>query len=211
MSIATLVLGQSGCGKSTSIRNLNPEETFIIRLIDKPLPFRGGKVYKELGHSPFISDPRGIVVALRDINQNKPNIKNIIVDDFQHLMALLYMDRAKEKGYDKFIEMAQIAWFVINSVSEFREDLLVFFMSHTQPDEHGVYKCKTIGKMLDEKLTIEGLFTIVLHAVTSNGVYSFLTQHDGIHPAKSPMGMLESTNIDNDLNLVREAIISYKL
>jgi hypothetical protein len=126
-------------------------------------------------------------------------------------MANEFMRRSKETGFGKFTDIGRNAWNIINSVTAVssREDLKCYFLSHSENDANGKSKCKTIGKMLDEKITLEGMFTVVLHSLVHNKSYKFLTQNDGVHIAKSPLGMFDSELIDNDLNYINEQINKY--
>lgn len=216
MGNTILILGESGSGKSTSIRNLNPEETFIINVLDKPLPFRGyKKVYPTLssdglsGNYYSTDEYLSIRRVINLINNKRNEIKNLIIDDFQYVMANHFMRKALEKGYDKFTEIGQNAWQIIRDLTYARSDLCCFVMSHSDTDQNGKIKCKTIGKMLDDKISLEGMFTIVLHALTNDRQYKFLTQNNGTHVAKSPMGMFKESSIDNDLKSIKDSIISY--
>lgn len=208
-----LIMGESGTGKSTAIRTLNPAETYIINVLDKPLPFKGyKKLYKGgKGGNYFGSDNADkIRSVIQRINRERPEIKNIIIDDFQYIMANAFMRKATEKGFDKFVEIGQDAWEIIDDGTKVRGDLYIFILSHTEADANsGTVKIKTIGKMLDEKIVLEGMFTVVLHSLITNKQYKFLTQHDGTRIAKSPMGMFERAHIDNDLQMVREKMRAY--
>lgn len=214
MANLILILGQSGTGKSTSIRNLKPEDTFIIQVVNKPLPFKGFKANYPLTDrdgkgSRLVSDSVDrIIGCLRFIN-NKKDIKNVVIDDYQYVISNEFMIRAREKGFDKFTEMAQHYYMVIDIASKLRDDLNIFFLSHNEKKEDGTSKVKTIGKLLDEKITIEGLFTIVLNTVIQDGRYYFETQNNGFNTTKSPLGMFEDRLIDNDLRLVTEKINEY--
>ena len=210
MSIITLIIGESGSGKSTAIRTLDPTETFVINVLDKPLPFRGyKKIYKSKVNYLASDEHYQILRTIKYINEKMPHIKNVIIDDFQYLMANEFMRRAKERGFDKFTEIAQNAWSVIADAQLCRDDLYFFFLSHNELDATGKMKCKTIGKMLDDKITIEGMFTVVLHALINDGQYKFLTQNNGTYIAKSPMGMFEDVVVDNDLQLVKNSMVTY--
>lgn len=216
MSNSVLIIGESGSGKSSSIRNLNPAETFVINVLDKPLPFKGFKksyttYSKETPEGNYFStdNPQWIVKLIQTINESRPDIKTIIVDDWQYVMANAFMRRAMEKGYDKFSELAKNAWEIINALNALRSDLLSVVLSHSDTDQFGKSKCKTIGKMLEDKICVEGMFTIVLHALIADGNYKFLTQNDGIHLAKSPLGMFTDKLIDNDLSQVKDKIDLY--
>lgn len=220
MANCVLILGESGTGKSTSIRNLNPEETAIINIIGKPLPFRGWKS----GYTPFtkanpdgnmaITDRADRVIACLQKFAERSNVHHIVIDDFQYLLANEYMRRAKEKSFDKFVDIGQNAWAVINAAQELRKEtngLNIYIMAHIDRDAQGREKIKTIGKMLDEKITVEGLFTIVLYTVRDENGYHFATQNNGNNTCKSPLGMFPENLIDNDLALVAEAIKNYEI
>ena len=216
MANTTLILGESGTVKSTSIRNLNPDETFIIAVLDKPLPFRGAKIKyidKNDGNrlvNYFSSDKyRVIIKAIEKISKERPDIKTIILDDWQYIMGNEYMSRADEKGFGKFTEIGQHAWQVINALVTARNDLNCFVLCHSDKNEDGKAKCKTIGRMLDEKITVEGMFTTVMHSLIVDGKYLFATQGDSSIIAKSPMGMFEDKYVPNDLQYVINKINEY--
>ncbi len=124
-------------------------------------------------------------------------------------MANEFMERACEKGFDKFSEMAQHMWKVMCAITSTRSDLTCFVLSHNEIDNTGMSKPKTVGKMLDDKITLEAMVTVCLHTQVKDGEYKFLTQNDGGHVCKSPMGMFEEVLIDNDLLIVKEAIENY--
>ena len=214
MSNLILILGQSGTGKSTSIRNMDSKDTFIIQTVNKPLPFKGFKADYPLmdkdgkGKRLVTDNYDKIIGCLKYLNNNK-DIKNIIIDDFQYVISNEFMVRAKEKGFDKFTEMAQHYYVIIEVASRLREDLNIFFLSHNEQKEDGTSKVKTIGKLLDEKITIEGLFTIVLNTVIQDNKYYFQTQNNGFSTTKSPLGMFDEQLIENDLKLVTEKINEY--
>ena len=216
MSITTLVLGESGSGKSTSISTLDPKETFIINVLDKPLPFKGYlKNYtpskNKCSEGNYIATDKynHILEAIKLVNTTRPDIKNIVLDDWIYMLTNEYMTRADEKSYQKFVELAQHAHSVIRSLSECRADLFCFVLTHSELDANNKYKCKTIGKMLDEKINIEGMFTVVLYALAGNEGYKFLTQNDGVHISKSPRGMFKDRYIDNNLQKVIDAMKEY--
>lgn len=215
MSNTILIIGESGSGKSTAIKNLDPSETFILNVIDKPLPFKGGrkqyiKLEGENNGNYYASDDHNTIMRLISyINAKRPDIKNLIIDDWQYTMANAFMRRAMEKGYDRFSEIGKNAWEIVRALIGTREDLTCFVLSHSDTDIRGKSKVKTIGKMLEDKICVEGMFSIVLHAITNDGKYRFLTQHDENHLAKSPAGMFNNLLIDNDLKFVKECINAY--
>ncbi len=217
MSNTSLIIGESGTGKSTSLRNLDSKETFIINVLNKPLPFKGYKKnyvaiesWDDLTGNYYASDDYSkIIKCVKTINEKRPDIKNLVIDDWQYTMCNEFMRRATETGFTKFTEIGQHAWSIINSLIACRDDLFCFVLSHSDTDMNGKYKCKSIGKMLDEKITIEGMFTMVLHTQIMDGAYRFLTQNDGSHVAKSPMGMFEDKYVANDLVFVKSKMNDY--
>ncbi|RPD83340.1 ATP-binding protein [Neisseria weixii] len=222
MAILTMILGESGTGKTTSLRNLNPENTALIQIVRKPLPFKpkGWQVRAENTGSGWerVSDSGNIYVtdAAEVICANLPKIKKdiIVIDDFQYLMANEFMRgvTTEAKGNEQFMKFNRIAknaWDVITTAANLSPGKRVYILSHTQTDDFGKTKVKTVGKLLDEKITLEGLFSIVLRTEAANGNYSFRTQNNGMDTVKSPMGMFESPNIPNDLQAVDTAICGY--
>ncbi|KXA10155.1 AAA family ATPase [Finegoldia magna] len=214
MANLVLILGQSGTGKSTSIRNMDNKDTFIIQVVNKPLPFKGFKadyplMDKNGEGKRVVSDNYDKIISCLKYLNNVENIKNIVIDDFQYVISNEFMVRAKEKGFDKFTEMAQHYYMIIEVASRLREDLNIFFLSHNEQKEDGTSKVKTIGKLLDEKITIEGLFTIVLNTVIQDGKYYFETQNSGFNTTKSPLGMFDERLIENDLLQVTNKINEY--
>lgn len=198
MGVAVLILGGSGNGKSASLRNVPEDKCLVINVADKPLPFKNHMESVSTDQYPEI------------IKQMKLTKKKIIViDDAQYLMANEFMRRAGERGFDKFTEIGQKFWTLIQTVKELQKDVTVYFLAHIERDQDGNEKIKTIGKLLDEKITIEGMFTIVLKATVSDGVYTFSTQSNGHDTVKSPIGMFPSMMIDNDLWYVDKKIREY--
>lgn len=198
MGIPVLILGASGSGKSTSMRNLNPEEVGIFNVAGKALPFR-----KKL---PMANNATyGTILK----TLSNPKLKKYIVDDSQYLMAFESFDHAAEIGYAKFTNMAVNFYNLISFViKKTPRDCIVYFLHHTELADNGMVKAKTLGKMLDNQLTLEGLFSIVLLCQTDGQEHYFITNSDGSNTAKSPMDMFES-RIDNDLAIVDRAIRDY--
>lgn len=200
MGIPVLIIGESGSGKSSSLRNFEAQELGIFNIASKPLPFR--KQLKKI-------DGANYDVILKSLAQ--PKLKAYVIDDSQYLMAFEMFDRAKESGYNKFTDVAlnfrNLLDFIITKTSS---DTIVYFLHHTETNENGKIKAKTSGKMLDNQLTLEGLFSIVLMAKTDGNRYFFETQSDGHSTCKSPMEMFEK-EIDNDLKMVDETIREYWL
>lgn len=193
-----LILGESGSGKSTALRNFDPAEIGIFNVASKPLPFR-----KKM----MVVNGARYGTILKSLSN--PKLKAYAIDDSQYLLAFEFFDRAQETGYGKFTELAlnfrNLIQFVIMNTPP---DVIVYFLHHTERRDDGVLKAKTIGKMLDEKLTVEGLFSIVLLCQARQDKHVFVTQSSGISTAKSPMDMFPG-EIDNDLKYVDTAIREY--
>jgi hypothetical protein len=217
MSNTVLIIGTSGSGKSTSLRNLDPKSTFIISVLDKPLPFKGyKKAYTPIsgwddkeGNYFITDDWQRVLKCINVVNETRPDITTLIIDDAHFVMANEFMERATEKGYEKFSEIAKHMWLVMTLVTKARDSLTCFVLSHSEIDANGLSRPKTVGKMLEDKITLEAMVTTVFHTVIKDNEYKFLTQNDGSHVAKSPMGMFDDLYIDNDLLLVKQSIESY--
>lgn len=200
MAVGVLILGQSGTGKSYSMKNFNEDELCLISVQKSLLPFR-----KKFTETVITDKYSEIIKAMQSTKK-----KVIVIDDTQYLMCNEFMRRASEKGYDKFTEIAQNFWsLVVQEVNNLPSDTIVYLLCHTATDENGVEKMKTIGKLIDEKITPEGLFTIVLKTAVSDGNYAFLTQNNGKDTVKSPEGMFSTYAINNDLKYVDEKIRNY--
>ena len=223
MSELIAVVGQTGTGKSTSVEALDAKETVIIGVIAKPLPFRGWKQkytsgIQQGGNYLVSHDSSQIVKVMQYISESRPEVKQIVIDDFQYIMSTEFMNRAAETGWQKFTDIAKHVWDVLNSAKSLRDDLKVFVLSHDEIITENFQpkrKIKTIGKLLDDKITLEGLFTIVFFTDVQKNKekesldYSFITQNDGTTTAKSPRGMFEDLHIPNDLNSIITQIDSY--
>lgn len=201
MGLPVLILGESGTGKSASLRNFPNDTVAVINVAGKPLPFKN-KIQCET-----TDDYMEVENHIRTLA--KQGCKSIVVDDAQYLMANEFMRRATERGYDKFTDIAKNFWALVNMVKELPPDIIVYFLSHIERDQNGNEKIKTIGKLLDEKITVEGMFTIVLKTNVTDGQYSFLTQNNGHDTVKSPINMFPSYAIDNDLYYVDQKIRNY--
>lgn len=199
MGLPVLILGESGSGKSTSLRNFEPEEVSIFNVAGKPLPFRKKLPVK------FTSDYATIEGLIQTSKK-----KAFVIDDSQYLLCFEAFAKAKETGYGKYTDMAlhfyNLVQFVIRQLPP---DVIVYFLHHTEEDSNtGKVKAKTLGKMLDNQLTVEGLFSIVLMCFTDGKKHVFVTQSDGMTTCKSPMEMFP-LEIDNDLHLVDQTIRDY--
>lgn len=197
MGIPVLILGESGSGKSASLRNFSPDEVGVFNVAGKPLPFR--RRLPTVNNATYQKIYQGL---------SKPTRKAYVIDDSQYLMAFEFLDRSKETGYNKFTDMAlHFSGLVRYCINALPDDCIVYFLHHTELAD-GRTKAKTVGKMLDEKITLEGLFSIVLLCEVSKEGHRFVTQSDGYTTAKSPMEMFPET-IDNDLKLVDTTIREY--
>jgi hypothetical protein len=210
MSTGVIVLGGSGSGKSTSLRNLDPNQCRLIQCIEKKLPFpnNDGWVKRDDAH------PKGnLIVASKaaDIMQFMKGTEKpiIIVDDFQAMMTDEFFRRVTEKGYEKFTEIGYDAWAVLRLANALKPNQRVYVLAHTDEREDGTISMKTIGKMVNEKMTPESYFTVVLRTMYHDGKYLFSTRTNGRDPVKTPMGMFAEERIDNDLAAVDEAICKY--
>lgn len=220
------IVGESGTGKSTSLRNLNPEETFIISTTGKPLPFRAWKKKyipikiegKNVSGNYYISSKWDqILKILQIIDKMMPQIKQVIIDDFQYVLSYEFVDRATEVGYTKFSELAQHAMEILRYSEKMRGDCKMIFLTHSENVGDNVnpkFVIKTVGKLLSEKVTLEGLFTYIFFTKVSEGdsgrmEYKLITNNDGTCVAKTSFGMFEDLEIDNDLNEIIHVIDAY--
>ena len=225
---ALCIYGESGHGKTTSLRNLDPKTTFIISTTGKPLSFRGwkkkyipfeiNKETKEISGNYYISSNwEKILKMLKIINTKMPYITTIVVDDMQYILSYEFVDRATEVGYTKFSELAQHMMEILRYSEQMRDDCTMCFLTHSEnvgTEIDPKYVIKTIGKLLSEKVTLEGLFTYIFYAKTEEGEdgkmqYKLVTNNDGRCLAKTPMGMFEELEIDNDLNEILKVIKEY--
>lgn len=220
------IVGESGSGKTTSIRNLDPAKTFIISTTGKRPGIKGankkyptfcvqeGKINGNFFASANVDQ---IGKVLQVIDKKMPHITTVVIDDYQYVMGFEAMDRAKEKSYDKFTDMAQHAYQVLKAAMNMRDDLNIVVSTHSENMGDRVspyHKMKTLGKMLDSVITLEGLFTYVLFTTIQRdddgkASYKFITNSDGTCTAKSPMGLFDEIYIDNDLDYVIKRIKEY--
>lgn len=198
MGIPVLIMGESGSGKSTSLRNFKPNEIAVINVAGKPFPFRTKL------QSLTLDNPAKIMEIIR---KNKMNC--YVIDDSQYLMAFKLISKINETGYGKYTEIAKDFRDLVDTiVKKTSSDTIVYFLHHSERTEDGHFKAKTSGKMIDSWLTMEGLFSIVLMAVANDKKHQFITQSDGTNTCKSPMEMFEP-EIDNDLKFVDTTIREY--
>ena len=214
MSIATMILGQSGTGKTASLRNLNPVDVLLIQAVKKPLPFRAvgwGPCTKGTPDgSTIVTDNAHTIVGAMQ-RTHKPII---VIDDFQYILANEFMRRVLDNetgnsAFAKYNEIARNAWDILMCAGKLADTTRVYILAHTQQDESGHVKAKTIGKLLDEKITLEGLLTIVMRTTVINGQYLFSTQNNGMDTVKTPMQMFDSEHIENDLATVDKTVCEY--
>lgn len=204
MAQMVLIMGESGTGKSTSIRNCNPATTAIVNPVNKPLPFKGSGKFEMLNS---VTESRKITKFMKE--QAAAGKKLLVVDDFQYILSVPYMNRIKESGWDKWNDFGANYYEIIDVCKELPDDIVVAYMTHTETLDNGVTTIKLIGKLLREKITIEGLFTIVLRTGVNEGKYYFYTQNSGKDTVKSPMGMFPAYAIDNDLNYVADKVRNF--
>jgi len=214
------IVGPSGTGKSTSIRTLDPKETFIINVARKELPFKGAeKLYNtESKNYMEVDEIAQITALLQQISEKAPHIKNVIMDDAIYSMSFLMMKKANEVGFNKFVQLGKDVTNMLTTARKLRNDLKVFYITHSEniEDDGRIVgqKIKTIGKMLDNQIVLEGLFTICLYTHVGEdkeekATYHFVTNRFKNYPAKSPMDMFADTLIPNDLSLVCQSIDTY--
>lgn len=213
MSKVICIAGESGSGKTTSMRNLNPSETYYIDCDKKGLSWKGWKEQYNPERKNYISTnvPTEVKAVINGINEKREHIKYIIVDTINGIMIGDEMRRAKEKGYDKWMDLAQCIWDIVDQSYSYRDDLTIIFLAHTQTerDDSGYTftRIKTSGKKLD-KITLESKFTTVLIAKCIDGKYIFETRSNH-STCKTPMGAFEADTIDNDIVEVLKALEDY--
>lgn len=201
MAYPILIIGRSGMGKSTSLRNLDPDKTALINVLGKPLPFRGK--FDQI----VTADYAKIMNAI-----SKTNRPIVVIDDAGYLMTSAFMSGHASQGsgnalYSFYNTLGDNFWFLIEHIRSLPTNQRVYLIMHEDGNEsYDIIKPKTIGKMLDEKVCIEGMFSICLRCVYSNGRHVFRTRTNGKDTAKTPLGMFEEEEIDNDLKVVDEKI-----
>lgn len=214
------IVGSTGTGKSTSIKHLNPKETYIINTAKKELPFKGAdKLYNaENKNYKEVDEITEITRLLRTISEKAPHIKNIVIEDSNYMMSFRMADKATEVGYTKFTILAKDMVELFREARKLRDDLKVFYFTHPETIEDGGeivgYRIKTSGKMLDNQINLEGLFTICLYTHVEEqkdgtATYNFVTNRYKKYPAKSPDGMFEDIKIPNNLQVVVDTIDNY--
>jgi hypothetical protein len=214
------IVGATGTGKSTSIKHLNPDETYIINVAKKELPFKGSeKLYNtEKKNYKEVDDANEITRLLRTISEKAPHIKNIVIEDSNYIMGFNMVAKATETGFTKFSIMAKDMVDLFRTARMLRDDITVFYLTHPETIEDGGeiigYKIKTAGKLIDNQVLLEGLLTVCLYTVVDenkdgSAAYGFVTNRYRKMPAKSPDGMFDELKIPNDLQLVADSLREY--
>ncbi len=214
------IVGATGTGKSTSVKHLNSEETYIINVAKKELPFKGAdKLYNaEKRNYKEVDEIVEITRLLKTISEKATHIKNVIIEDSNYMMAFRMADKATETGYGKFTILAKDMVELFREARRLRDDMKIFYFTHPETIEDSGeiigYKMKTSGKMLDNQITLEGLFTICLYTHVEENKdgtvsYNFITNRFKKYPAKSPDGMFNEIKIDNNLQKVVDTINEY--
>ena len=205
MGIPVIIYGRSGAGKSRSLKNFKEDELFLINVIGKPLPFKGGFKYT-MNKDEVTSIMNGLS------KMQKEGIRTAVVDDFGYVMTNMFM-RGHGSGdqFKLYNQIGDTVWSLINFIQSpaVAPDAIVYLIMHEDLDDSGATKLRTIGKLLDQKVCIEGMVTVVLHAVIKGDRHVFETQSNGATIAKSPEGMFPDVEIENDLKKVDEAIRAY--
>ena len=196
--IPVLIIGQSGSGKSTSMRNFEEKELGVINVLGKPLPFKNSL---KMANTDNYEEIKQIIA-----NAKTPAI---VVDDSNYLITNEFMRTSKDTGFQKYNDMGNHFWDLVNYTKDLEGNKIVYFFMHSETTEDGRVIPKTIGKMLNEKVCIEGMFTIVLRAMYDNGRYIFKTKTNGYDVCKTPLDMFEDEIIDNDLKKVDSVIRDY--
>ena len=207
MGRPVLILGNSGVGKTASLRNFKEDEIFYINVLNKELPFK-----KKFKYTLYSDDYA--VIRAKMLGASNNGIKTMVIDDSGYLITNKFMrNQGNKKGgavFEFYSQLAYDFWDLINFVkSQLKDDVIVYMIMHEETNDLGEVKPKTIGKLLNEKVCVEGLFTIVLRAIKMDNHYLFRTQSNGLDIAKTPIGMFENEEIENDLQLVTKTIKKY--
>ncbi len=209
VGLGVLILGESGSGKSSSLRNFKKSDVLIFNVAGKRLPFKQGEEKLNTVNLRFMNGSERYEVITSYLLKYQEQCKIFVIDDSQYLMAFEEINRWAEKGYEKFSQMALHFTELMDTIASLNDDVIVYLLHHTELDDYGRLKAKTVGKMIDSKLTLEGLFEVVLMAFNDKGHYCFVTHNDGRATTKSPMGMFDQDEVDNDLKIVDKTIREY--
>lgn len=206
MAEAVLIYGKSGTGKSTSLENFGEKEIYLINVIGKRLPFK-----KKFVYTTVTDDAEKIKRAMAKVPDN---VKTIVIDDAGYLMTNQFMlghsgDKSGGNTFDLFNRIADSFWSLISYIKALPEDKVVYLTMHEDTNDFGEKRLRTIGKLLNEKVCIEGMCSVVLRSETMGGKYCFVTQNEGNDISKSPKGMFGDIRIPNDLKAVDTAIREY--
>ena len=197
-SVPVLLIGKSGSGKSASLRNFKKEEIAIANVLGKPLPFKSDL------DAPKVDDYNIILKAIQNTDK-----KVIVIDDANYLITNEFMNKSSVKGFDKYNEMGNNFFNLINGIKNIEGGKTVYLIMHEDTDDEGNVKPKTIGKLLDDKVNIQGMFTICLRSMFDNGNYIFRLKTNGQDCVKTPIGLFNEEQMENDLKLVDEKIREY--
>ena len=214
------IVGSTGTGKSTSIKFLDSKETYIINTAKKELPFKGAdKLYNaENKNYKEVDDITEITRLLKTISEKAPHIKTVVIEDSNYMMSFRMAEKATEVGFTKFTILAKDMVELFREARKLRDDLKVFYFTHPETIEDGGeivgYRIKTSGKMLENQINLEGLFTICLYTHVEeqkdgSASYNFVTNRFKKYPAKSPEGMFTEVKIPNNLQIVVDTIDQY--
>ena len=214
------IVGATGTGKSTAIKHLNPEETYIINVAKKELPFKGSEKLYNVENKNYkeVEDANEISRLLKVISEKAPHIKNIIIEDSNYIMGFNMVNKATEVGFTKFSVMAKDMVDLFRTARQLREDITVFYLTHPEEVMDGQdvigYKIKTAGKLIDNQVLLEGLLTVCHYTLVEENKdgtanYQFVTNRYRKYPAKSPDGMFQELKIPNNLQMVAESLTNY--
>ena len=199
MASIVMVIGQSGTGKSTSLRNFKKGECSVINVSRKPLPFRCELAVANTGNYQSIKKLL-----------TKTESPAIVIDDCTYLLVNEYMSKADERGFDKYTAMAKSFWDLLGfCINQLPDNKIVYLLGHTEKGEDGREHFKTVGKMLDNTVVCEGYCTVVLKTIVEDGKYYFSTHNNGYDTVKTPFGMYTEDRIDNDLKAVDTKLREY--
>lgn len=197
-SVPVLLVGPSGSGKSTSLRNFTKDEVAVINVLGKPLPFKNDL------KAPKLDNYAQILTAIAGTKK-----KTIVIDDAGYLLTNEFMNKSSVKGFDKYNEMANNFFNLINGIKNLEGGKTVYLIMHEDTDEFGNVKPKTIGKLLDDKVNIQGMFTICIRSMFDNGNYIFRLKTNGQDCVKTPFGMFEQDTMENDLKQFDKVVREY--
>ena len=197
-SVPVLLIGKSGSGKSASMRNFKKDEIAIVNVLGKPLPFKNDL------NAPKLDDYQTILASIA-----KTTKKTIVIDDANYLITTEFMSKSSIKGFDKYNELANNFWDLIQGIKNLQGGKTVYLIMHEDSDDDGNVKPKTIGKLLDDKVNIQGMFTVCIRSMIQNGNYIFRLKNNGQDCVKTPIGMFEQEEMENDLKKVDDIIRDY--